>query len=157
MSVKGMRGAVRRPVPSRAEIPVLAGVASGWRECYDFPMVRSVVRPFAVATFWLGLSVSASLAEGAFLTELEDLPLAPGLAETPGGMLFDSPTGRIVEATARGDATAEQVISFYAQTLPELGWQKVGPSSYRRDNEVLKIDVEARKRPLLVRFSLVPQ
>ncbi|MDR3440451.1 hypothetical protein [Telmatospirillum sp.] len=120
-------------------------------------MVRSVVRPYVLAILLLGMPIVPAQAEGTFLTELEDLPLAPGLAEAPGGVLFDSPTGRIVEATAHGDTTAEQVVAFYAQTLPELGWQKVGPSSYRRDNEMLKIEVEARHRPLLVRFSLVPQ
>lgn len=91
------------------------------------------------------------------MNELEDLPLPPGLTEMPGGMLFDSPTGRIVEATAQGEIGADGVLAFYAQSLPELGWQKVGPSSYRRDNELLKIDVEAKRRPLLVRFSVVPQ
>ena len=91
------------------------------------------------------------------MNELEDLPLPPGLTEMPGGMLFDSPTGRIVEATAQGEIGADRVLAFYAQSLPELGWQKVGPSSYRRDNELLKIDVEAKRRPLLVRFSVVPQ
>ncbi len=105
----------------------------------------------------LGFPLIPALAAGAFLTELEDLPLAPGLIEIPGGMLFDSPTGRIVEASAQGEIPADQVVAFYTQALPELGWQKVGPNSYRRDNELLKIEVEVKRRPLLVRFSLVPQ
>jgi hypothetical protein len=105
----------------------------------------------------LGVSVVSARSGSSFLTELEDLPLAPGLVEMPGGMLFDSPTGRIVEASAEGNVSTDLVLAFYSQTLPELGWQKVGPSSYRRDNEMLKIDVEAAKRPLKVRFSLVPQ
>lgn len=96
-------------------------------------------------------------AESAFLSELEDLPLPPGLTEMPGGMLFDSPTGRIVEATAQGEIGADRVLSFYTQTLPELGWQKVGQASFRRDNELLKIEMDTKRRPLLVRFSVVPQ
>jgi hypothetical protein len=99
---------------------------------------------------------TVSAAEGTFLNELEDLPLPSGLTESPGGVLFDSPTGRIVEATAQGNIDADQVLTFYAQTLPELGWQKVGPSSYRRDNELLKIEVDAQRRPVLVHFSVVP-
>lgn len=96
-------------------------------------------------------------AGGAFLVEFEDLPLAPGLTEQPGGMLFDSPTGRIVEATAEGNLAAAEVRAFYAQSLPQLGWERVGDLSFRRDNELLRIDVGEGKRPLSVRFSVVPQ
>jgi hypothetical protein len=112
-----------------------------------------------LATLFLSapLSLPLAAAENAFLSELEDLPLPPGLTEMPGGMLFDSPTGRIVEATAQGEISADGVLSFYMQTLPELGWQKVGPVSFRRDNELLKIEVDSKRRPLLVRFSVVPQ
>jgi hypothetical protein len=98
----------------------------------------------------------ATAAAGVFLSEMEDLPLPPGLSETPGGVVFDSPTGRIVEAAAQGEISADQVLAFYAQTLPELGWQKIGAAAYRRDNELLKIQMEADHRPLLVRFSVVP-
>ncbi len=103
------------------------------------------------------LAAAPAAAAGAFLTELEDLPLAPGLTELPGGTLFDSPTGRIVEATAQGDVTAGEVRAFYAQTLPQLGWQMIGETAFRRDNELLRINIEERRRPLSVRFSVVPQ
>jgi hypothetical protein len=103
------------------------------------------------------LTAVPAAASGAFLTELEDLPLPPGLTELPGGTLFDSPGGRIVEATAEGEIGAQQVLTFYTQTLPQLGWEKVGSSTFRRDNELLRIDVEGNRRPLAVRFSLVPQ
>jgi hypothetical protein len=95
-------------------------------------------------------------AEGHFLSELDDLPLPPGLTEAPGGVLFESPSGRIVEATAQGELDAGQILDFYAQTLPQLGWEKVGPSTFRRDNELLKIAVDTKRRPLLVHFSVVP-
>ncbi len=123
-----------------------------------FPMVLSRLIPAALAVLFLcaPAAQTVSAAEGAFLNELEDLPLPSGLTEAPGGMLFDSPTGRIVEATAQGEMEADQVLAFYAQTLPELGWQKVGASSYRRDNELLKIEVDAKRRPVLVHFSVVP-
>jgi hypothetical protein len=100
---------------------------------------------------------AAGWTAGAFLAEFEDLPLAPGLTEVPGGMLFDSPTGRIVEATAQGDVREKDVLAFYAQTLPELGWNATGPNSYRRDSELLKIEIIPKTRPLKVRFSVVPQ
>jgi hypothetical protein len=113
-------------------------------------------RPLIILCANLMLGMASAIASPAFLTEMEDLPLAPGLTEVPGGMLFEQPTGRIVEASASGDMDATQIISFYAQTLPELGWEKIAATTFRRDNEILRIDMEPRRRPLVVRFSVVP-
>ncbi len=77
----------------------------------------------------LGFPLIPALAAGAFLTELEDLPLAPGLSEIPGGMLFDSPTGRIVEASAQGEIPADQVVAFYTQTLPNSAGKRSAPTA----------------------------
>jgi len=99
---------------------------------------------------------SIAWAGEAYLTELEDLPLAPGLTEQQGGMLFESPTGRIVEATASGELTAAQVQSFYQQALPQLGWEAQN-GGYKRDNEFLRINIDGSRRTLLVHFSVVPQ
>jgi hypothetical protein len=94
-----------------------------------------------------------------FLTAIEDVPLAPGLAEQAnGGMVFDSPTGRIVEAAASGPISVDQVKAFYAQTLPQLGWSDAGKMTFRRDSEILRIAIEAgpQKGAVLVRFNLAP-
>lgn len=105
------------------------------------------------------LAPLAALAGEAFLSAIEDVPLAPGLTETAnGGMVFDSPSGRIVEAAATGEASADQIAKFYAETLPQLGWQESGRLTFRRDNEILRITVEAGRKaaPLTVRFNLAP-
>lgn len=94
-----------------------------------------------------------------FLTAIEDVPLAPGLAEqATGGMVFDSPTGRIVEAVASGTVPADEVGTFYAQTLPQLGWTNAGKMIFKRDNETLRITVEParQKGATTVRFNLAP-
>jgi hypothetical protein len=103
------------------------------------------------------LDAAAKAAGGAFLAEMEDLPLAPGLTENSGGLLFDSPSGRIVDAAASGDITPEQLRSFYAQTLPQLGWEAVGDLAFRRDKEVLQIVLDADKQPLTAHFHLAPR
>jgi hypothetical protein len=113
-----------------------------------------VLKYLAVLAIALGPSWAA--AGSLFLVEFEDLPLAPGLAELPGGTLFESADGRIVEATAAGETGAMQVLAFYAETLPHLGWTKVGEAAYRRDNELLSIRIEVG-RPLTVHFSVVPR
>ena len=94
--------------------------------------------------------------DSAFLAEFEDLPLAPGLKEAPGGTLFESPTGRIVEATASGEVSGTQVLAFYGQTLPKLGWTRIDATTFRRDRETLSIKIDEKKRPLAVHYSVVP-
>ena len=73
-------------------------------------------------------------------------------------MVFDSPSGRIVEAAATGSATADQVAKFYGETLPQLGWLESGKLTFKRDNETLRISVETghKAAPLTVRFNLAP-
>ncbi|WP_255448525.1 hypothetical protein [Telmatospirillum sp. J64-1] len=93
----------------------------------------------------------------AFLEAVEDIPLMPGLAEqTEAGLSFDTATGRIVEAYAHGDVSATDVASFYTAALPELGWQQITGLSFRREGEMLRLDVTGQG-PVTVRFTLSPQ
>lgn len=116
-------------------------------------MVRSLILALATAALLSGTAVAGN----AFLAEFEDLPLPAGLIEKPGGTLFEVPAGRIVEAQAEGTLSAQQVRSFYAETLPQLGWEKTGEATFRRDREQLHITIDDRRQPLAVHFSVVPQ
>ena len=112
-----------------------------------------------LALFLVLLCPALAGAAEAFLTAIEDVPLAPGLAEqAAGGMVFDSPTGRIVEAAASGPVSADQIKAFYEQTLPQLGWTDSGKMTFRRDNEILRltIDPTPQKGAIIVRFNLAP-
>ena len=115
------------------------------------PILRTLA---AIAALFLTPALAA--AEEAFLAELEDVPLAPGLTEAPGGLLFDSADGRIVEAQASGEVPPEQLRQYYRETLTQLGWQNSGDMEFRRDNEVLRIRLDRSKKPLVVRFTLAP-
>lgn len=114
-----------------------------------------IQRLSALAAILTILSTPALAAGPGFLSEVDDLPLAPGLVELPGGTLFDSPQGRIVEANARGNLLEVEARNFYDETLPELGWQLVGSDTYRRDKEVLRLDY-SEGMPMTVHFSLAP-
>ena len=110
----------------------------------------------AVALILL-LSVGAARAQG-FLSAYDDLPLPPNLREVPdSGLSFDTPGGRIVEAYARGPGLAATVLRFYAATLPQLGWTMVSQSHYQRDNETLKLEVQAEGRHVVVHFVFAPE
>jgi hypothetical protein len=109
----------------------------------------------------LGLAFGASVADAqgtGFLSAYEDLPLAPGLTELAGaGLSFDTPQGRIVEASARSTAKAADILTFYAETLPQLGWSKAGESRYRRDAEMLTIEARPDGRQTVVHFTISPE
>ncbi len=108
-----------------------------------------------LAAAMVALPLLAYGADSTFLKEVDDLPLAPGLVEQPGGTLFDAPQGRIVEASAQGPVMEVEARQFYDESLPQLGWQQVGSSTYQRDKEVLRIDY-SEGTPMTVHFSLTP-
>lgn len=107
------------------------------------------------------LSGPAYAADG-FVVGFEDLPLMDGLSMSEDDAVsFDSPTGRIVDATAQGLLTEgklakAKVHAFYKATLPQLGWTARANGVYQREGETLKIETESAKGRLSVRFYMAP-
>ena len=98
-------------------------------------------------------------AQGFFFSAIDDLPLMEGLSEVEGGtMVFDSSSGRIVEALSAGMVTRQRVIQFYSETLPQLGWLEISPGQFVREYEALKIEFPTSPvgRTLNVLFMLSP-
>ena len=95
---------------------------------------------------------------GRYFSALPDLPVMPALEEVPeAGVSFDKPEGRIVEVYAEGSAGADEVLRFYHQTLPQLGWEASGRNSFRREGEILALDVKSDGDRLTLRCSLRPE
>jgi hypothetical protein len=94
-----------------------------------------------------------------YLAGASDLPLAAGLQEQPDkGAVFDTPLGRIVTAYAAGNAKPQDVLDFYDDTLPQLGWERDKPGTYHRKLETLKIDVVGPDQgPCKVSYTLSSQ
>lgn len=119
----------------------------------------------SLAALGLGLVLiwgASQAIAGSFLGEIDDLPLMPGLTPLQNtGVVFDSPQGRIVEVYTAGKVTRPEVISFYAESLPQLGWvvQDVGNegAAWRRDNEVLRLMFSGTGPIVTVHFSLTPE
>jgi hypothetical protein len=103
---------------------------------------------------------AAQDARVAFVSGIEDLPLMPGLAEIDEtAMVFDTPGGRIIEALTSGPVSRDQVVRFYAATLPQLGWSADGETLFRREGETLELhfsDPPVVAGQLAVRFALAP-
>ena len=95
-----------------------------------------------------------------FLRAIDDVPLVSGLTETADPVVFESDQGRVVRTSAEGHVGGAQIASFYAQTLPALGWKLVeGPEGvvYAREDERLTIRIRepANMAPVRVEFELV--
>lgn len=97
-------------------------------------------------------------AAAGFVPGIEDLPLMPALsADADSEMVFDTPAGRIVQASATGTASREAVLKFYRETLPQLGWAPSGTGIFTRESEELRIEFAGgAPDPLTVKFSLKP-
>jgi len=119
----------------------------------------------AAAALFVGVVAHAGAqGTGGFLTVFEDLPLMPGLTEEKGSeVVFDSADGRIVEAYASGNVERADVLAFYAETLPQLGWRPAGTGRFQRERETLVIEFpggpeskEVSPASLTVGFRLAP-
>jgi len=117
-------------------------------------MLRRFLIPVALLIAALG---AAPVRAQQFVPGTEDVPLMRELAPVKDSdLVFDKPEGRIIEASARGKVTKSAVRSFYASTLPQLGWKASG-ESWTRDTETLHLDFGGRDGDLWVTFTLLPK
>ena len=109
----------------------------------------------AFNTLW---GVAAAAAAERFLGGMDNVPLMAGLTETAEGRVeIDSPAGSIVQVTATGSPSKTDVLAFYTETLPRLGWRPEGAGVFCRDGKTLAIELEESVSPwLTVRFALFP-
>lgn len=106
----------------------------------------------------LALSVPGFAQATTFLADVDDLPLAPWLVEDAGSRVaFDKPEGRIVQALASGRTNPAAVRSFYADTLPALGWKPAGADRWTRGTETLDLNLETANSGVVVRFAIAPK
>ena len=76
---------------------------------------------------------------------------------TYAGVVFDKPSGRIVEAFAEGAVSRQAVLSFYDTTLPQLGWSPQPDQTFQRDGERLLIKVREGTEGVTVEYRLSPE
>jgi len=106
------------------------------------------------------LACCAPAGGGDFFAGIDDLPLMPGLTENPAERAsFEGMSGRIELREAAGPATVDAILGFYAETLPQLGWQRLADHLFVRGGERLRLDLapapEDRGR-MLLRIVITP-
>jgi hypothetical protein len=101
--------------------------------------------------------IAPQAAQTAYVAGLEDVPLMRGLRPAGGNdVSFDSPQGRIVIVNTEGAVERANVLAFYADSMPALGWDRIGDSMFRREGELLRLEFGQRGDLLTVRFALSP-
>ena len=86
-----------------------------------------------------------------------DLPIMPALSVEPAlGFAFDSPNGRIVMVFASSAAASPDIMRFYNESLPAIGWTG-GDGSWRRGSEALLISEVTTAAGRLWRLMVRPQ
>jgi len=114
--------------------------------------------PIVVTFLFVLLAGLQARAADSFVYGFEDLPLMEALSQVAGSsVLFDTPQGRIVQATAVGPIDKDSVLTFYRTTLPQLGWIMAGDAEFQREGEILKLEFSERDSLLEVRFLIEPR
>ena len=122
--------------------------------------VNLLLASLLLASF--GMLASTSLqtsqaAESQQHTWVGDLPIMPALSVEPAlGFAFDSPNGRIVMVFASSAAAAPDIMRFYNESLPAIGWTG-GDGSWRRGSEALLISEVTTAAGRLWRLMVRPQ
>lgn len=94
-----------------------------------------------------------------FSSAVHDFPLMPGLLEMDDETaVFDKPEGRIVEFTVSLETHApDEVKKYYAEVLPELGWQVVSGLEFAREGERLEMSFYVAEGRNFMTVVLAPQ
>lgn len=95
-----------------------------------------------------------------FLKNTPDIPLMPGFFEVEDeSLVFDKPDGKIaVSVAVSRPVPTENILTFYRQTLPQLGWTATDKPGklWARGDERLHLSIEERPGKAAIRFELAP-
>lgn len=128
-------------------------------------MIKNIIRLLAFSFLFLPFLLVPSFAtevdtlqDDVFVPGFEDIPLMQGLTEAGESVAsFDSPSGRFIQVYMVADKTLKKtkILSFYKEALIPLGWEKTKtPYCFKREDEVLCLDISGEVGNLIVKFEL---
>ena len=140
---------VSHPTPSRlCATHTLRSAAGKWLT------VLVVLAGFAAVVF--GSLTPVRAAQSQQHSWVGDLPIMADLSVEPAlGFAFDSPNGRIVMIFASSTAKATDILGFYNDSLPAIGWVG-GDGKWRRGPEELVISKVSTAAGQLWRLMVRP-
>ena len=80
-----------------------------------------------------------------FIPYLPDIPL-PENAESEPVLDFDTEDTHLSQVMIYAPTSADSVQQFYAETLPQLGWQSAGSNRFVRDADTLTLEPLSSKK-----------
>ena len=92
----------------------------------------------------LGLLFATTAYAQTFIPYLPDIPL-PENAESESVFDFDTDDTHLSQVMVYAPTSADSVQQFYADTLPQLGWQSAGPNRFVRDADTLTLEPVSTK------------
>ncbi len=120
-------------------------------------MTAAAVALAPVVVITMVLAGAGARAAERFFSAISDLPVMAGLVEVADArMVFDKPEGRIVQVAASGTVSRTDVLRFYTDVLPRLGWTRAEDGTFRSGGERLSLRMRRGDGTLMVHFSLSP-
>ena len=92
-----------------------------------------------------------------FINGLEDIPLFKNMEYVEDSLvLFDKVDGRYVSTEISGNYNYDEVISFYKNILPNLGWKETRLLTFERAKEILELKTTINNDKITIIFSVYP-
>ncbi len=112
---------------------------------------------FFVLIFTLLWTHTAVMAQEAFMPGTQDIPLMDGLrVDVSDDMNFDTPEGQVITFDAQSKRkTGTQIIDYYRDTLPRMGWTETETNHFVREKDSITLTVIRGRKPGVVRFEIM--
>lgn len=120
--------------------------------------MRAIFLSLMVLALSAAMGWAQNTAAPVFFEALYDVPAMPGLEEVKDqAVLFDKPGGRIASVVAASKTlNAAQIVDFYDESLPQLGWKKTSQNQYVRGKDLLTMELTKAPPLTVVHFMLSP-
>lgn len=102
------------------------------------------------------LFFSTGVRADSFLAGTSDIPLMNGVDISPVEQMdFDTPMGQIItlEGVSKNH-TGSEILSFYENVLPQMGWKESEKGVFLRQEDIFNIVILKNKKPAKVRFDI---
>ena len=96
--------------------------------------------------------------EISFVNGINDIPIFKNMKNIEDSLVvFDTNKGRFVTSEIYGENNQKKIKSYYEKILPNLGWKKIKPSKYQRDNEILDLEYKNIDEKVHLIFKISPK